>query len=550
MGRIDHISGGMRPEQILILWLCAAAISAGCGGPGDGRADENYFRYNQTAGITSLDPAFARNQANIWAVNQIYNGLLQFNDSFQLQPCIARRWAVSDDDLTYTFTLRNDVYFADNKDDKVRKRSVTAHDFRYSFLRIMDPSVASSGAWIFQGRVRDQDPFSAPDDSTLVIHLNQPFRPFLWLLTMPYTFVVAREAVEHFGSDFRRNPVGTGPFMLGSWDEKEALILVRNPGYFEASAAGSLPYLDGVVVSFIENPEMEFLAFLDGRLDFVSDIPAGFKDQILDRRGNLQQKHAASMRLIRGPYLNTEYLGILADESAPVMSGHPLLQKEVRQAINCGFDREKMIRFLRNGKGYPALQGMVPRGMASYDSAAGYGYRYDPVRARALLAQAGYEPGRMPAVQLMTTAQHMDIAEFIQFQLAESGLRVNLQLTTYGLLRNLMERGEAPFFRASWIGDYPDPESYLSMFYSRFGAPPNYTRFGSEAFDALYERAVSEADDSVRMAMYRAMDSLVMEEAPVVPLYYDEVYRFVRPEVTGLGTNPMNLLVLKRVRIP
>ena len=144
----------------------------------------------------------------------------------------------------------------------------------------------------------------------------------------------------------------------------------------------------------------------------------------------------------------------------------------------------------------------------------------------------------------------MDICEYIQRELQKVGLEVNIEVMPPSTLRQRKSSGELDAFRASWIADYPDAENYLSLFYSQNFTPngPNYTHFKSTAFDSLYVQSLSVMDIKVRKALYRKMDSIVIEKAPIIPLYYDQVVRFTRKNVIGLTANPQNFLVLKRVK--
>ncbi|MDO5760974.1 MAG: ABC transporter substrate-binding protein, partial [Bacteroidota bacterium] len=220
----------------------------------DVESDKQIFRYNEISNISSLDPAFAKDQAMIWADNQIYNGLLQLDSNLDIQPCIAKSYEISEDGLLYTFHLRNDVYFHKNPCFNNLTRKVTAEDFVYSFNRIVSEKVASPGLWIFKNvaKTNNSYAFLAINDSTLQIRLENAFAPFLGLLTMPYAFVVPKEAVEYYGDDFRKNPVGTGAFYFKYWKEGVKLVLLRNENYFEKDKNGKqLPYLDAVNISFI-----------------------------------------------------------------------------------------------------------------------------------------------------------------------------------------------------------------------------------------------------------------------------------------------------------
>ena len=514
--------------------------------------DKKVFRYNEVDGIATLDPAFAKNHTIMWAVHQLYNTLVETDDNLHIVPSLAYRWEVSADKKTWTFHLRRDIWFHDNAAFPGGKgRRMTAAEIVFSFSRIVDPHTASSGAWIFNNRIDPAGGFRAVDDSTFQLQLISPFNPLLGLLSMQYCSVVPKEVVDRYGKDFRSHPCGTGPFRFKSWEEGQSLILLKNETYFEKDSTGHrLPYLDAVKVSFFDEKATEFLLFRQGQLDFINEIDASFKDEVLNKKGQLKQEWQGKIVLSTHPYLATEYLGILVDTTNELVKGSPLRWQQVRQAINCGFDRRKMMLYLRNSLGTSAESGFVPAGLPSFDSVAVKGYHYDPVRARRLLAEAGYPEGRgMPSIRLLTIAIYADFASFIAKELEDVGIRVQVEVVQKSLLLEQTARSQAPFFRGSWIADYPDAENYLSVFYSKNPAPPNYTRFHDPVFDRLYEQALLENNDSLRYRLYRQMDQCVIDAAPVVPLWYDEVIHFVDPKVTGLAPNALNLLELRRVDI-
>lgn len=506
------------------------------------------LRYNEAAGITSLDPAYSKNQALNWACSQLYNGLVQLDSNLVPQPCIAKHWDISPDGCTYTFTLRNDVKFHKNPLFKTSDstRAVTAYDFLYSFNRILDPKVASPGLWIF-GSVAENG-FEAVDDTTFVIRLKEPFSPFLGLLSMPYCSVVPHEVVEHYGEDFRKHPCGTGPFQMQLWKEDVKLVMRRNNDYFERDDDGhTLPYLDAVAITFIIDRQTAFLEFVKGNLDFMNSLDASYKDEILTRTGQLKSKYADRLDMMSIPFLNTEYLGFKMD-----VDNSPLKDRRIRQAINYGFDREKMMKYLRNNIGTPGIYGFIPKGLPGFDTTGGPRYRYNPQKARQLLAEAGYPGGEgLPALTLSATSNYLDLCKYIQQQLELIGLKIKIDVNPPAALSEQIAHGKTAWFRKSWIADYPDAENYLSLFYSKNFAPdgPNYTHFANKRFDKLHELSRRCPDDSTRAEIYKEMDRLVMEEAPVVVLYYDQILRFTHKHVSGMRTNALNTLDLRRVKI-
>jgi peptide/nickel transport system substrate-binding protein len=178
------------------------------------------------------------------------------------------------------------------------------------------------------------------------------------------------------------------------------------------------------------------------------------------------------------------------------------------------------------------------------------GYHYDPGLASKLLTEAGFPQGKgLPPIKLLTISIYADFASFIARELQDLGFAVQVETVQKSLLLEQTARSQALFFRASWIADYPDAENFLSVFYSRNPAPPNYTRYNNPVFDRLYEQSLQETNDSLKIKLYQRMDQLVMDDAPVVPLWYEQVIHLVDPHVKGLEPNALNLLELRRVRI-
>ncbi|MBP92967.1 MAG: ABC transporter substrate-binding protein [Flavobacteriaceae bacterium] len=502
----------------------------------------NIFRYNEHKNISSLDPAFSKDLADIWATNQLFNGLVEMDDSLHVKPSIAKTWSISDSAKTYTFNLRNDVYFhhhslfgADST------RTVNASDFVYSFNRLKDKQVASPGSWVLN-KVAD---FYAVNDSVFEIKLSQSFPAFLGLLTMKYCSVVPKEIVEHYGNDFRSNPIGTGPFKFKRWEENLKLVFRKNTTYFETDNQGNnLPYLEAITITFLPDKQSEFLQFTQGNLDYVSGLDASYKDEILTANGNLRDNYTQTVNMIRGPYLNTEYLAFYMDsEITEIQSEY------IRKAVNYGFDREKMMIYLRNGVGIPAHGGFIPKGLPGYSQEVGF--NYEPEKAKDYVELFKTETGiKNPEITITTTSNYLSFCEYIQRELQKTGLLVAVNVIPASSLKDSKANGKLDMFRASWVADYPDAENYLSLYYSKNFAPngPNYTHYKNDQFDTWYEQAFTETNTVKREQLYTQMDSLVMTSAPIVPMFYDEVVRFTRKNITGLGINPINLLDLKRVK--
>jgi oligopeptide transport system substrate-binding protein len=255
------------------------------------------------------------------------------------------------------------------------------------------------------------------------------------------------------------------------------------------------------------------------------------------------------LQLHKHPYLNIEYFGILFDSSNELLKNSPLKIKKIRQAINYGINRKKMMLYLRNSIGTPAESGFVPQGLPSFDANEVKGYAYDPEKARQLLAEAGFGNGKMvPAIKLLTIPVYSSLAGYVANELKQVGITVEVESVQKSLLLEQTSKSQALFFRGSWIADYPDAENYLSVFYSKNPAPPNYTRYKNPRFDQLYEEALQQENDSLRYMIYRNMDKLIVEDAPVVPLWYDMVIHLVHNGIKNFYPNSLNMLELRHVK--
>jgi oligopeptide transport system substrate-binding protein len=531
--------------SILLLSIIASSCSS------HQHNDKSIFHYNESSGLASLDPAFAKNKQVMWAVHQLYNTLIEIDSNMQMAPSLAKRWVISADNLVFTFYLRDSIFFTDdNCFANGKGRQLTAHDVEYSFKRIIDKNTASPGAWIFNNRVDSIEGFKAINDSVFQLKLQKPFQSILGILSMQYCSVVPKEAVEKYRNDFRRHPVGSGPFSFVAWEEGQALIVKKNENYFEKDSAGNrLPYLDGIKTSFYDSKATEFLEFQQNRLDFIDDIDASFKDEILTKTGNLKKVWEGKIELQKQPYLNIEYLGILVDDQNELVKKSPLRLKKIRQAINYGFDRRKMMLYLRNSIGIAAESGFVPCGLPSFDSVNVKGYQYNVAKAKQLLKEAGFAEGKnLPAIKLLTIPIYGDLGNYIANELRQIGINIQVEVIQKSLLMEQTSKSVAPFFRGSWIADYPDAENYLSVFYSKNPAPPNYTRYKNPVYDLLYEKALAEKNDAARYKLYQQMDKIIIEDAPLVPLWYDMAIHLVHTNIKDFTPNSLNLLELRRTK--
>lgn len=527
------------------------------------------FVYNESSGIASLDPAQASYQAAWWAGQQLYSGLVDFDTALRIVPAIAKWWSNDTTRRRWRFVIREDVWFHEDPCfGERRTRRCVAEDVRYSIERILDARTRSPGLWVFLDHIRGAPAFhdatrrgeppkhcegiTVLDDTTIEFELVEPFAPFLQLLAMPYAWVVPHEAVEFYGDRVGEHPVGTGPFRFGWWKHDREMVLVRNERYWRRDEKGRrLPYLRAVRIEFVRDQRTEYAEFRRGRYSMLASLDPAFAAVLLNEQGQLAREYDGNYRLLSAPALSTEYYGILLDTMLPAGRQNMLARSRLlRQALNYAIDRERMLRYVLRGMAYPA-RGVLPPPLARY---SGTCYQYDRQRARVLLAQAGYPDGKgLPLMRLAisTSTRTLSIAEAVQEQWAELGIRVELQQVDFPRLLSMVRNGEVALWRTSWIADYPDAENFFALFHSANVAPrgPNTTRYRNTVADDLYQRAITAADPALRSQLFQLLEQQVVGDAPWIFLFHGRIVRLVHTFVEGLTVDPLDRLVLERVHI-
>ncbi|MFN5830376.1 MAG: ABC transporter substrate-binding protein, partial [Bacteroidota bacterium] len=322
------------------------------------------------------------------------------------------------------------------------------------------------------------------------------------------------------------------------------------PHYFEFFKGKRMPFLDAVNIAFLKDRQTAFLEFIKGNFDFISGIDASYKDELLSRAGKLNKKYEASIHMSKIPFLKTDYLGFNLDAQEGIGKLNKESQLKIRKAINYGFDRKKMVLYLRNNIGAAAINGFIPKGMPGFDENI-TGFNYNPQLAKKLLAEAGFPDGKnLPEIKLITTSVYVDVCEYLQSELAQIGIKLTVEVLLPAVNSELIANNKAQFFRKSWVADYADKENYMSVFYSKNFSPngPNYTHFNNTEFDGLYEQCLLLNDADDLQQCFNRMEEIILEEAPVVPLYYDDAVFFYHNHIQGIKGNPLNLLNLKSVK--
>lgn len=569
-------SAARRPRGRFALPSAALLLSfllLSCGS-GNEKSESNTFFFNIVDPMKSLDPVQITQQSSWWIGEMVYTGLIGLDGEMQPIPKIARSWEVSPDGLVWTFHLRNDVRFGDDPCFPDGKgRIVTAADVRYSFERLCRPDV-SRGFWIMRGKVEGADAYynsrkdsgktpvdvisglEAADDTTFRIRLSEPFPPFLYMMATPFCYIVPKEAVEKYGQDFSAHPVGAGPFRLATWKPNQELVLVRNGNYFERDESGNaLPYLDSVRVSFTGDPATVFAEFDNGNIDLVTTIDPAFAAKVLTDDGSdlSPEYREGGYRLYALPAMSIDYYGFTLDTTLPGGKDSPFARNRyLRRAINYGIDRDRITKFVLKGLMIPAHNGPIPPSTPGFSGVKGY--TYDPELARALLDSAGYPDGKgLPpfTLQLGNTPQTASVAEAVQEDLRKLGLEMVIKQVDFSTHLSTADEGKIPFWRTSWLADYPHAENFMANFYSPYFKPsgPNRARYNNPTVDSLYRAALQPGlTQQEWSAIYGQAERIVLDDAPWVFLYYSGIRHLTQPWIAGYSVDPLQRILLTRVR--
>lgn len=532
-----------------------------------GKSYGGTFLMNETGDMRSLDPPQINDATSHHIAENIYDALLSFDKDLNIIPNLSKLPEISADGLTYTFRLRNDVYFHDNPCFPNGKgRKLVAGDIVYCWTRACDPSTNTLALPYFRVIKGAQAYFDskgklaggisglqAPDDTTFVVTLEHPFSPFINYPLVGAAFIYPREAVEKYGKDFAFNAVGTGPFTFKGTDYREGVhcIVVRNPKYWAKDDAGNaLPYLDTVKYTFVKENKQELLLFKQNRLHHVYRLPNEFFQDMVDENKNLKGEYA-KYKLDRLPAMGTQFYGFNI-QSPNVKSRH------LRRAISQAIDRKKIIKYVLKGQAAePGEHGIVPPSMPGYNWSSVAGLKFNPDSARAELALAKKEMGgTIPQLTLQLNSgggRNQDVAQAIQSQIKENlGLDIQLQLVEWAQHTARIDEGKAEFFRLGWIADYPDPQNFLNLLYGKnipASGPSsiNQTRYRNAEFDRLYEQAVNAPDRATAMQLWAQADAIQVQDASIVVLFHDEDYHLLQTYVKDFPSNAMDRRPLKSV---
>ncbi len=512
--------GGSRPPLLVIaviLWAASVAVAG---------AGEGTYRRPLGNDPATLDPARVGDIYSRSVSQQIFDGLVQFDQTLTVTPALARHWTASRDGLRWTFALRRGVKFHHG-------REMTADDVVYSLTRLVAPKTRSAAADLFMniqgaaefrdGRATSISGLTAVDRYTVTVTLSEALAPFVSVLAVGHAKIVPREVVEQKGDDaFGAAPVGTGPFRFVKWERGRAIELAANAQYFEGP-----PRLERLIYRVFPGEPWDavYEEFQRGNLE---DAPPPIRDY---RRA----VSAAGDGYVKRPLLSVRFYGFNTRLK-------PLSDRLVRQAICFAIDREAIVEEPYLGR-HIVARGILPPGTQGYNpKVAGYGY--DPRHARELLVQAGYPGGTgLPSLAIWAGARHEGVLRehaMMRENLKAIGVTAEFHYDTdWPSFSRLLSEGRMPMFLYAWYADVPDPDNFLfKLFQSQ--SSRNFMRYADPRVDSLLLRARNEADVPRRVELYRRAEQVILDDAPIVPIWHYSYERLFQPyvrsvEVSGLG---------------
>lgn len=555
-------------KQRLILFLSLAVFYTSCSDSahsgGAAKGDKVYggtLRVNEIEQYQTLYPAGITDVTSYHIANQVYEGLVKFNPKdLAIKPCLAEKWDVDASATTYTFYLKKGVKFHDDACFSGGKgREVKATDVEQAFKLLCINSkenvnfpatfkdrVVGANAFYEAGKDKaggEIEGIKVMDDYTIKISLTEPSASFLYALALPAASIIPKEAVEKYGIETK---VGTGPFIFAGKNTNERVILRRNENYHGVDSLGNqLPFLDTVIISFFPTKKEELDNFKNGNLSIVIGLSSeAIKDMVEKDITDFQNKPPKYI-LDRSAEMATQYYTFN-------LTRPPFNDVRVRKAFSYALKKNRIIEEVLRGEAYgPGVNGISPPSFKGYDITKIKGYDFDEKEAKKLLAEAGYPDGKgFPLIKIELNSggsKSADVVLEIQKQLMDV-LNVNVDFEVVSLKQKLDDEkhARADMFRASWLADFPSPENFLWILYGasvpedvKQPSWPNTPRYKNPEFDKLFEAGKSAKNQEESYADFMKAEQILMEDAPIIVLWYGENYRLVKSNVRSFFSNPM-----------
>jgi peptide/nickel transport system substrate-binding protein/oligopeptide transport system substrate-binding protein len=520
--------------------ICALPLGSEVAGAPEGTDPSSVYRRPLGNDAETLDPARIQDVYSRSVAQQIFDGLVQFDQTLGIAPALAQFWKASRDGLTWTFTLRKGVKFHHG-------RELTSADVVHSLTRILDPKVKSGAADLFTnikgarefraGTADHVAGLHALDRYTVQVTLNDAYAPFVSMLAVGHAKIVPKDVVEQRRDAFGVQPVGTGPFKFVRWDRGREIVLAVNPEYYDGA-----PRLSRLVYRVFpgEQADAMYEEFEKGNLE-DSPIPTRDYRRILASRNHMYVKR---------PMINVRFYGLNTRVK-------PFDDRRVRQALNYAIDREAIIQDVVLGR-YTLARGILPPGTLGFNPQL-TGYPYAPDKARELLAKAGYPGGKgLPPIQIWSGAKREEVVQEqqrIKKYLHAVGVEAEIHYQTdWPVYSKLLADAKLPVFLYAWYADVPDPDNFLfKLFGSR--SPRNLVGYVNPAVDDLLFHARASGDAQRRVELYRRAEQMIVDDAPIIPMWHFTYERLFQPyvrsvEVSGLGDPyiPLRKIWLEKAR--
>ena len=532
-----------------------------------GRYYGGVFKLNESEFIKTLFPHNITDAVSTRIASQVYEGLFKFDPSdLSVKKSLAADYTVDSSGTLYTIKLKKDVYFHDDPCFEGGKgRLLTAQDVKYCFTLLCTQGPNNQGFGVFKDILKGATEYynasaggktpskeiegiKVIDNNTIQLSLVKPSSIFLFNLARPFTFIFPKEAFEKYRLDMRTKAVGTGPFVLQNIDDDISIILKRNDRYHNVDEFGNkLPFLDAVDIRFIKDKKTELFEFKKGNFSMIYRLPTEYIIDILEDAGSNENGEYSQYELQRKPEMATQFLAFQN-------TGEIFKNRNLRKAFSFAIVREKILEFVLNGEGYASgFHGITPPSFPNYpiDSIKGYNKNLDS--AKYYLAKAGYPNGKgFPEIVLQLNSdgeRKSNVAIEVQKQLKENlNVNVKLEIVPFAQLVEGIIGGKSNFYLSGYSADFPSPENFLSLFYGKdvptdpkAKSYPNFVRYKNAQFDKYFEEALTAKSVEEANKKFMKAEQVLMADAPIIVLWYDEGYRLVQSYVKNFPNNPMQI---------
>lgn len=562
----------MKKIKILAAVIFSGILIYSCGGDNSKKVEDKKednseyggtFNLALSENIQGLDPITVIDGFSFQVLGQIYESLLRINEKdLSLEPMLAESWEVDGDGKVYTFSLKKGVMFHDSKcfnDGKGRemkandvlyslKRACSNHENNYAYTQLKG-KIVGADSYHSDDAVNDIDGIKIIDDYTIQITLVKPFSNFLYSLAMVNLAIVPQEAFENEEKCY----IGTGPFVFNN-NIKNQTILLRNKNYHQKDKEGNqLPYIDSLVISYVNNSQDRLTMFEQGKLDVIVDLPSSSIKSVVENQISDFESKPPKYVLGRYPELVTSYLELNT-------TSKPLDNVKVRKAIAMAINKTKLVDVILNGEAYgPAFNGIVPPAIKGYDYESVIGLEYNVEKAKQLLSEAGFTNGEnFPTLKLFNSGENQTLRVALEIQKElRSDLNINLEIVSvsFGDLLKAASEGRSDMSIGAWLADYPTPDNFLTITYGASvpksldeNSYPNSSRYVNKEFDKLYEEAVSSVDELTKNELCLKAEQIMLNDAPIIPLWYNENYRLLQSNISGYQPSVMHIQNLVHVK--